>query len=156
MNNLENVIAYFCLHYPHKRELSKARLTKLVYLADWFSALIFRRQITNINWIFNHYGPYVDDIARTVSYNNNFRVINTFTQFNTEKSIIYYIGRKDNITISNDEVSILNFVIEKTKNFYFDEFIDYVYSTYPISSNERYSELNLVQLAEQFRNINNL
>ena len=55
MNNLENVIAYFCLHYPHKRELSKARLTKLVYLADWFSALIFRRQITNINWIFNHF-----------------------------------------------------------------------------------------------------
>lgn len=53
-------------------------------------------------------------------------------------------------------ISILNFVIEKTKNFYFDEFIDYVYSTYPISSNERYSELNLVQLAEQFRNINNL
>ena len=91
-----------------------------------------------------------------MSYNNNFRVINTFTQFNTEKSIIYYIGREDNITISNDEVSILNFVIEKTKNFYFDEFIDYVYSTYPISSNERYSELNLVQLAEQFRNINNL
>jgi len=34
MKKLANIIAYLSSNYPHKNELSKARLTKLVYLAD--------------------------------------------------------------------------------------------------------------------------
>jgi hypothetical protein len=39
MATLGDVMAYLCEHYPHKDDLSKARLTKLVYLADWKSAI---------------------------------------------------------------------------------------------------------------------
>ena len=35
MAKLVDVVGYLCEHYPHKAELSKARLTKMVYLADW-------------------------------------------------------------------------------------------------------------------------
>jgi hypothetical protein len=39
MAELKDIIAYYCKQYPHKAELSKARLTKMVYLADWKSAI---------------------------------------------------------------------------------------------------------------------
>ena len=45
----------------------------------------------------------------------------------------------------------LDFVIEKTKGMYFDSFIDYVYSTYPVTSKERYSKLDLVTLAQEYK-----
>lgn len=155
MNRLENIIAYLCRNYPHQRELSKARLTKLVYLADWFSSLVFRRQLSNIDWVFNHYGPYVDDVTKAAYNSFNFRVLNTTTHFGTDKSIIYYIGRDEDIILSTDDISILNFTIQRTQGLYFDDFIDYVYSTYPISSKERYSHLNLVQLADEYNRLNN-
>ncbi len=155
MNKLENIVAYLCRYYPHNRELSKARLTKLVYLSDWFSSLIFRRQLTNIEWVFNHYGPYVDDVVRVAQYSPYFRIVNTITHFGTEKSIIYYLGTEEDILLTEDEIKILNFVIDRTRNLYFDEFIDYVYSTYPIASKERYAYLNLVELANEYIHNNN-
>lgn len=72
MNKLQKIIAYFCIRYPYKGELSKARLTKLVYLADWFSALIDDHQLTDIDWLFNHYGPYVDDVFEVASRSPDF------------------------------------------------------------------------------------
>lgn len=151
MNKLENIVSYLCLNYPHKNELSKARLTKLVYLSDWFSALTNKTQMTNIKWIFNHYGPYVDDIANIARNNENFRIEHMITKFGGDKYLISV--RKDvEIDLSKKEIKILNFVINKTKDMYFDEFIDYVYSTYPVTANERYSELNLKKLAKKYIN----
>ena len=72
MNKIENIIKYLCKNYPHKNELSKARLTKLVYLADWFSALTKNKQMTNIEWVFNHYGPYVDEITSVATRSDDF------------------------------------------------------------------------------------
>ena len=56
---LEAIIAYFCKYYPYTTELSNSRLTKLVYLADWFSCLLKNKKMTDIVWMFNHYGTYV-------------------------------------------------------------------------------------------------
>ena len=151
MNRLENIIAYLCCNYPHQQELSKARLTKLVYLADWFSSLVRQNQMTNISWIFNHYGPYVDDVVNTVLNNQmSFSVQHTSTRFGTDKYIIKYIDSCNQIQLSTDDIEILNFVITKTQNMYFDEFIDYIYSTYPIISEQRYATLNLVELAREY------
>jgi hypothetical protein len=53
MARLRDVVAYLCHEYPHKGELSKARLTKMVYLADWRSAIERGSQVTDIEWVFN-------------------------------------------------------------------------------------------------------
>lgn len=50
-----------------------------------------------------------------------------------------------------DEKIILNYVIDKTKDMYFDKFIDYVYSTYPVKSEKRYSVLDLQSLAKEYK-----
>jgi hypothetical protein len=34
---------------------------------------------------------------------------------------------------------------------YFNDFVDYVYSTFPVKTNERYSTFDLVSLAEKYK-----
>ncbi|WP_257293431.1 Panacea domain-containing protein [Endozoicomonas sp. YOMI1] len=151
MNRLQQIIAYLCVNYPHKSELSKARLTKMVYLSDWFSALLDGRQLTNIDWLFNHYGPYVDDVIGAAHNGSGFMVINETTMYGSHKNVISFQGDVSNIQLTDREKVILDAVIDKTKNLCFNDFIDYVYSTYPVKKQERYSNLNLVSLAQQFR-----
>ena len=43
---LEDVILYICKKYPLPDELSKARLTKLVYLVDWETSKRTGKQLT--------------------------------------------------------------------------------------------------------------
>ena len=60
---ISNIIKYLLKEYPHKAELSASRLTKMIYLMDWKSSIDYGRQITNAQWHFDHYGPYVDDFV---------------------------------------------------------------------------------------------
>ncbi|VEB27317.1 Uncharacterized phage-associated protein [Actinobacillus lignieresii] len=156
MNIIESIVAYLCIHYPYSGELSKTRLTKLVYLADWFSALAFNRQMTNINWVFNHYGPYVDDVIDTVSSNGNFSIEYSLNYYGTERTTISFNGLEENINLTEIEQKTLDLVISKTSPMYFNDFIKYVYSTYPIVNSNRYSHLNLVELAKECREQDNL
>ncbi len=151
MTKLQSVIAYFCKNYPHKGELSKARLTKLVYLTDWFSALVDGKKITNINWIFNHYGPYVDDVVSSATKSEGFTLSKEQTIYGSDKYLINFSGHLDEEELTAREREILDAVIDKTKSLYFNDFIDYVYSTYPVRSKNRYSELDLVGLAEDYK-----
>lgn len=152
MCNLKEVMGYFCLNYPYPNELSNARLTKLVYLADWFNCLVYDKQITDINWVFNHYGPYVDDIIDTASIDSIFTITSTQNHYGDSK-IIISCDKNYKPCVSNDMRIIMDFVIEKTKSMYFNDFINYVYSTYPISSQSRYINLDLVELAKEYKTI---
>ena len=152
MNKLQQIVAYYCINYPHMNELSKARLTKLVYLADWFCSLSEGRQLTNIEWLFNHYGPYVEDVVLSAESSPLFCIDRSNNIYGSSKSVITYIGDANKIELTGKEKAILNLVISKTKDLFFNDFIEYVYSTYPVSSNERYTALNLVELAKEYKN----
>lgn len=151
MNRLQNIVAYLCYNYPHKHELSKARLTKLVYLADWFSSLLDDDQMTDIRWIFNHYGPYVDDVVDSVKKSRGFSIVTQENPYGSTKYLVSYSGDHKKIDLSDRDEEILDAVINKTKSMYFNDFIDYVYSTYPVTSSDRYAALNLVALAREFK-----
>lgn len=151
MDKLHSIVAYFCLNYPYKGELSKTRLTKLVYLADWYSALIDEKQLTNIEWVFNHYGPYVDDIMSCAKDHGDFSTKTEKTIYGSDKCLILFSGSPKDIELTNRDEKILDLVIEKTKGLYFNDFINFVYSTYPIRAKERYSELNLIKLAKEYK-----
>lgn len=153
MNRLQNIIAYFCVFYPYSEELSNSRLTKLVYLADWFSSLADNKQLTNIDWLFNHYGPYVDDVKDAVLSSRDFTFHQDQNVFGSNKTIINFIGLPNSINLTARDRKILDLVIEKTKGKYYNEFIDYVYSTYPVQSKNRYSSLDLVNLANEYRKL---
>ena len=154
MKKLQSIMAFLCLEYPHKLELTKARLTKMVYLADWFSALLYDKQLTDIKWIFNHYGPYVDDVFDAAHSALGFKVENYGTVYGTSKHVILYQGSIDDLDLEKREKEILDAVIKKTKTMLFNDFVSYVYSTYPVKTKERYSTLDLVSLATKYKKEN--
>ncbi len=88
--NLLEAMAYLCKNYPHQGELSKARVNKMLYLADWKSAITRGYQITPTQWYFNWHGPYVDDVRIVAAENKDiFEMKNTYNVFGGEKQVIH-------------------------------------------------------------------
>ncbi|MBJ6915170.1 SocA family protein [Vibrio cholerae] len=153
MNKLREIVRFLVSHYPHKKELSKARLTKMVYIADWKCALTYGYQLTDIRWQFNHYGPYVDEVIDTAYEDPEIDVVSTTNMYGHPKVLINSRLHRNNFMLSQGEINILLHVIDETANMYWDEFIKYVYSSYPIASQNRYSELDLPKLAQQYHSL---
>jgi len=152
MAELKDVMVYIIGNYPFKGELSNARLTKMVYLTDWKNALIVGKQITNINWRFVDFGPFVRDIQDTaVDYKNIFNSVDTTNQFGVKKLLITLNDQKYQPNLTTEEKKVIDHVIEKTKRLNWNDFIRLIYSTYPILKSERYSFLDLVTFAHEYQ-----
>jgi len=132
MAEIADVAAYFCINYPHKSELSKTRLTKLVYLADWENAKKTGRQMTPIRWYFHNFGPYVDDVMDAVAQDKRFEVTSTLNSFGASKNLVQVAeNERMGIRLSASEKEVLDGIIELTSPMYWNAFIKHVYSTPP-------------------------
>ncbi len=151
MNKLKEIISYILIKYPHKNEMSNARLTKMVYLSDWKQAIENKRQITNIEWYFDNYGPFVADVQNEIRDNPDaFECKETVNMFGRPKTLFSiketsYIPR-----LTQSEKDAVDHVIKETQSLNWEDFINLVYSTHPISSSSRYSKLNLVSKANEY------
>jgi hypothetical protein len=150
MATLGDVMAYLCEHYPHKQELSKARLAKLIYLADWKSAIERGEQMTNIVWVYNYHGPYVEDVAQEAEVNPAFKVRSTYNPYGNPKDLIELARPQGYPSLTEDDKRIIDSVIASTAEKNWNEFIRLVYSTYPIITQNRFSKLDLVELARRY------
>ncbi|MBL0749787.1 Panacea domain-containing protein [Nocardioides baculatus] len=153
MSDLESLVLYFCKHYPHKDELSKARLTKMVYLADWRSAITERKQLSDLRWTFNHYGPYVDDVVEAAELSRFLRIRETTNMYGSRKEVVEATVDAPEPSLSGNERLILDHVIQETQRLGFNDFIKLVYSTYPIVTRARYHTLDLVELAGEYEEL---
>lgn len=145
--NIADILVYFCTKYPLPQELSKARLTKMVYLADWESCLRFGKQLTDIQWYFHNFGPYVDDVLIAAEQSSELHVVRTENIYGDAKQIIKARPRANAPELSRDVENILDDVMSKTKGLYWSDFIRYVYATKPIAQSTRYTLLNLERFA---------
>ena len=153
MNTLIDIVKYLYLHYPYHGELSKARVVKMIYLADWRSCLLRERQITDIHWYFNHYGPYVSEIIDVIRQDNDFSIQSATNMYGDTKEIIVLNNLQCRINVSKDVSDILDFVIEKTSKLNWTDFINLIYSTYPVATQPRYSYFDLVKLSKEYKTI---
>lgn len=152
MNELLDIIYYVCLNYPNKEDLSNARLNKIIYLADWRNVLRRGHQVSNINWTFNHYGPFVFDIIDEVNAHEDiFEVKCIVNDFGAPKQIISLKGGLNQVNPNIEDSDSIDFIIDKTSNMGFNKFIQYVYSTYPVLSSQHGESLNLIKKAEEYR-----
>ena len=152
MNKLKEILAYIIKTYPNKDDLSNARLTKLVYLADWKHVLTHNKQISDIKWYFDNYGPYVKDILKTVENNKcTFVAYETLNIFRESKILIALKQTQYGPSISNEEKISIDHIINVTHALNWTNFIKLVYSTYPIMSTERYNFLNLIEKAKVYK-----
>ena len=156
MNKLQSVIRYFTFRYPHSDELSNARLTKMVYLADWCSMVWNGHQITNINWYFHHYGPFVEDVEQEAFNDEHLKVFSTTNTQGGSKILIKRVVPNTTVHLDRTtEIPILDHVINETRSLYFNGFINLVYDTYPIKISERYQFLDLGLAARLYNQQNN-
>lgn len=151
--NINDIVAYVIKNYPRPDELSKARLNKIIYLIDWKSILLHGKPITSIQWVYNHYGPYVNDIEESLIKDERFSFKKKSNIYGNEKTVIELINQENFIEPTSDEKEVIDFIIEKTKKFNFNNFIKLVYSTYPIISQPQGSTLNLIELANEYKNL---
>ena len=152
MSKTADLALAICVLYPHKSELSKARLTKLVYLCDWESARELGRQITPITWKFHRFGPYVEDVIESTAGDDRFSKTETSNFYGDKKLLINSaVSGAVKVSLSKAELDIVKRVIEETKSLYWDAFIKHVYATLPVAASARYSTLNLVKFAEKER-----
>lgn len=161
MSRLLDVIFYIC----HRARflgtaLPKARLVKLVYLADWKSAVDKGCQITEVKWLYNHYGPYVKEIIDLIDSNPNFvrrNYINHFgktaEKIDLNDQVANELQHKANL--NSEEIKIIDFITDITKDMGYNEFLRLVYSTYPIIKSDKYEILDLVELAKGYKTFKN-
>jgi len=151
-SKLHDVVVYLCTKYPYKSELSKARTTKLVYLADWRSALSFGTQITEINWYFNHYGPYVDDVTDIVRTSPDLHLVSGHNAYGSPAEWIRLDSASPSYpSLTANDVRVLESIIEATQTMNFSRFLSLVYETYPVKQSKKYTYLDLVKLAAKRR-----
>lgn len=144
MPKLAKIVAYFCQNFPLRNKLSNARLTKMIYLADLISVKNNNDQLTNIQWYFDHYGPFVPDIEKVAAkYSDFFLITESMTIYGTPKKEISLIDNNIKIDLNLKEQEILDQVINDTKNLNWSDFIRYVYDTDPIKNSHKYSHLDL-------------
>lgn len=152
MADLRDIVAYILKNYPHKDELSNARVTKMVYLADWKNALDHASQLTTLNWYFDNYGPFLWDVKNAVEHEPTiFRVEKTEKWFGTNKNVFRLIDHEYEPSLTTQQKKVLDHVMSQTKDLHWGSFIKLVYSTYPVMTSERYSRLNLVAKASEYR-----
>ncbi|MBL4617752.1 MAG: SocA family protein [Robiginitomaculum sp.] len=154
MAKLKDVMAYLIKNYPEniRHEMSNARLTKMIYLADWHKALTSNEQMTSIDWYFDNYGPFVHDVERVAaSYGGIFSVNLGSNMHGQPKKSITLRDNARALKLTEEERISLDHIIDVTKRLYWDDFIKLVYATHPIASSERYSFLNLVEKADEYR-----
>jgi hypothetical protein len=151
MAKLKDIMVYIIEKYPFKSDLSNAKLTKMIYLADWKHAITYGGQISGINWYFDNYGPFVWDIKDEAENDSEFFLVKEVLNAYGSPKVV--ISLKD-ITylpkLTKGEEDSIDHVIETTKKLNWDQFIRLVYSTYPIISSEKYTYLDLSKKAEEY------
>lgn len=154
MTQLRDVMAYLIRNYPDRMsdELSNARLTKMVYLADWRHVLETGQQITDISWYFDNYGPFVRDIEITAAFNPDmFQIEATRNMYGQSKKKFSLVNKDYQPNLKGSEKEALDHIIGVTQRLYWNDFIKLVYSTHPIASSERYSHLDLQEKAKAYQ-----
>ena len=154
-NSLHEILAYILLRSEQilkRNGLSKYRITKLVYLCDWCFSCACGKQMTDIHWFFDNYGPFVWDVANTlkedqVLFSSNIVIDSIGNKISSFS--INYMDYKPNIT--QDVQECIEYVLRNAVGLKKQEFTDLVYATYPIKTSRRYTSLNLLEKAKEYR-----
>lgn len=154
MNTVDDIVGYICKNFPHNEELSKGRITKLIFLADWFMCLAYARQISPIVWYVNQYGPFTEDIDNLLQSNPLFTLKETDNYYGGNKKFFFLKDANEfQDHLPEDDRKILLSVINKTQDLSWDKFRKVVLNSYPLSTNDNtnYQQINLISLSASYR-----
>jgi hypothetical protein len=151
MSDVREVIGYLCSR--NKLPLSKMRLAKLLYLADWTNAQKYGQQLTDLQWRFNRYGPYADnvDIVELARNSKDFDILRVKDSFGSDTDFVKCLVEKPYKDLSSTARETLDSVLHDYYAEPFQAFSDSVLRTYPLLSQKPDLELDLPKLAQESR-----
>jgi len=152
MKNLLETILYVFEKYPKKDELSSARLVLLIFLIDWKFAIENGKQFTEAKWTYEQFGPFSKDIFALIKKRNEIFKIDI--PKNSDGRATERLSVKSNsiIEVKNFEAkSAADFILANTYAMTWSEFIQLIYSSYPIISNSKNTELDLSKDSVRFK-----
>ena len=137
MADPKDVLAYLRRRYP-RGGLSRVRLRRMAYLADWKSAVERGRQMTGLSWGFGDNGPDCPEARLLVEAELSGPARGLLAPYPS---------------LTAEDRRLLRFVVRSVREKGYPEVEKLVYPTYPILTRERHSGLDLVALAEEYRRV---
>lgn len=134
-------------YFTQEENVSLNRLKQMLYLADWFNCLKNDIKLTNFEYKFEYNLIDAKGIYKLLSYDNDLTY--------KEGNILKIKNSRIKHEYSENELEILNFVKEKTKDKYGMELLEYTYSSYPISAPYRNLVLDLEKLSIEYKELEN-
>ena len=151
-NALKQLMLCILAKYPHPDDMSNSRLTKTVFLCDWKSCLESGYVVSGVDWYFDHYGPYVDDVIDLAKNDTDFLVVNIQTEHGKNKSLVRLAGDGlSHYSLSSLDEACVDFVIGLTEDKKYDEFINLIYSLYPVITSPKFGRIDLVKKAMDYK-----
>jgi len=152
MKNLLDTILYIFEEYRKKDELSTARLVLLVFLIDWKFAIENERQFTETKWTYEQFGPFSKDILILIKNKKDIFKIDIIKKSDGMTTERLTLKSNSVIEIKNFEAkSAADFILENTYSMTWSEFIQLVFSSYPIISNSKNTQLDLSKDSLRFK-----
>lgn len=151
MAQLRDVAAYLCNRYPHKQELSKARLSKMVYLAELRSAATEGHRLTDRTWILTTQGPYLGDLEELSLQERSFRFVEATSIYGDPMELVTVPDDVGWPSLTEDDVRVLDQVIKESAAKEWEDLYSFVCATVPPLVQEHGTTLDLGLVAQRCR-----
>jgi hypothetical protein len=137
-----NAIAHILITTAGTGSIPVLRLTTLLYLSDWRSAITRKRQITDITWV----QPFVAKMPEIIQFLERNKP--DFTLICGSQPEVMFTGDPLSGILSAEARTCVDFVLRSETNKSWPELFRLAYSTYPMFSQPAQSILNLVLLSD--------
>lgn len=150
MKNLEQLCAYIIKNTNN--EMTDLRLSFLVYLCDWSSALKSGETITSKRYQYEN-RLIKNDIVEDLKYSMNFRIGREINKYKSQKTFVHLTRPNDDIYLNDRYKEIVDPILKKFEKLYFDDLVAAVANSYPLNQRTIYTNLNLEQSALDLKKI---
>lgn len=148
----QKVVALGLYFLKNLGKLPKSRFVKLFYLLDWKSALLTGKLTTNLEWYYDHYGPFLPKIIEILLKSGKITIESNSNSMGAEAEYVNISLplEDDDIQLAESEIKLADQIIEVTRELNFTDFIKLVYSTYPVRSSNKYTKLDLITSSKAY------
>lgn len=147
----EKLIAYIIEHLSGK--ITKTQLVKLAYLADLESTKFTNSQVSDIQWLRYHYGPYDKHLDERLGFlqQNGFIEIkqqNKVSDPDKTYFIFNYTGKSVDPNLEPVKKDIVDTIIKQFGSFTLNSLLKYVYDTEPMKGAKKDEPLDLKKIVK--------
>lgn len=135
----------------HPKGIRDEELMWIVYLADWRSTIKSRNRLLQCVWTFGHYGPETEEFeAALEQYSWMFKTSRRRETNGIEFRWIQPEHPEYRVLLEEHEHAAVEHVLSTTSSLDRADLVRLVYSTFPMLSSERFTTLNLEDLADKY------